>query len=386
MNKAVKIVLTILNLGVLTFLSLFSIFIFGFGGEGFYIILTMVVYFLMGTLIPLSIFGVVRGKRAWLLWGGLLAGIILASAVRESVRAYHNSFERFDEYRVDLTAYMPFAADTKAARTDQPSTLRLTDSLPRLDGATALYPIYAAFAQAVYPEKEYDPWRDSEVMCSTTADAYEALVEGRADIIFVLQPSEEQLQYAETGGVEMVFTPIGREAFVFFVNAKNPVSGLSVGLLQDIYSGRITNWQEVGGKNWKIRAFQRETGSGSQTAFLEFMQGSEIMEPPQNDVVHGMGGIIERTASYANYPNAIGYTFRFYAESMVGNDGIKLLAIEGIYPERETIGSGQYPLTSYFYAVTRASETNPNVARVIEWICSDQGQELVEKTGYNPLL
>ncbi|WP_279401693.1 substrate-binding domain-containing protein [Piscibacillus salipiscarius] len=60
-------------------------------------------------------------------------------------------------------------------------------------------------------------------------------------------------------------TPIGREAFVFFVHADNPVDSLKVEEIQGIYSGNITNWKEVGGEDVEIRAFQRPEGSGSQT-------------------------------------------------------------------------------------------------------------------------
>lgn len=384
MNKPFKIILTILALAAFSFVCFFLFVLFGFAGQDFYMGLTAIAYLLLVVLIPVSIFRLFSRRTRWILGGILLGGIVLAPIARESVRAYHNSFERVTETKVDLDAYAPFAETTRAAELDSASVLKLRDSLPRLDGATALYPVYAAFARAVYPEKSYSV-HNSEVACHTTARAYDALIEGEADIIFVLQPSGEQLGMAAQQGVEMVFTPIGREAFVFFVNAENPVSGLSVKQLRDIYSGRTTHWKELGGRNSKIRAFQREEGSGSQTAFLQFMEGSDIMIPPRNDVIHGMGGIINRTASYANYPNAIGYTFRFYAESMVGNDGIRILSVDGVYPTRETIRSGEYPRASEFYTVTRAGETNPNVALLVEWILSEQGQNLVEKTGYNPV-
>jgi len=106
--------------------------------------------------------------------------------------------------------------------------------------------------------------------------------------------------------------------------------------------------------------------------------------PPKEDVVSGMGGIIAKTAEYRNHRNAIGFSFRFFAEEMVSNGNIRLLAIDGVYPTRETIADGTYHLASEFYAVT-ANTVNPNVERFIEWILSPQGQSLVEKTGYTPI-
>ena len=106
------------------------------------------------------------------------------------------------------------------------------DALPRMDGATALYPVYAAFCQAVYPESlgEMDYWTEYHrvITCSTTSGAYKAIVEGERDIIFVAGPSEEQEAYAAERGVELVYTPIGREAFVLFVHPDNPVEGLTL--------------------------------------------------------------------------------------------------------------------------------------------------------------
>ena len=76
---------------------------------------------------------------------------------------------------VDTSAYEPFSDHTKVVTLTEPSTLKIEDNLPIIDGATALYPVYAAFAQAVYPEKEYDQY-ESEVMSNRTDEAYKNLI------------------------------------------------------------------------------------------------------------------------------------------------------------------------------------------------------------------
>ena len=114
------------------------------------------------------------------------------------------------------------------------------------------------------------------------------------------------------------------------------------------------------------------------------MEGKNLMIPPKEDVVQSMGGIISETASYRNYKNAIGYSFLFFATEMVKNKQIKLLSIDGVFPDRDTIKSKKYPLGTEFYAITAGSK-NPNVEKFIEWILSPQGQYLVEKTGYIPV-
>lgn len=284
---------------------------------------------------------------------------------------------------VNIYEYMPFEENSKVVTLEEEATLQLSDSLPIMDGATALYPIYSAIAQATYPKKEYDPY-NSEVMVNTTPEAYENLINGKVDMIFVNEPSQKQLQRAKEKGVELKLIPIGKEAFVFFVNQKNEVDGLTLQQIKDIYSGKITNWKELGGKNEPIRAYQRPEDSGSQTSLQSLMGDTPIMDAPRENVASGMGEIISEVAQYRNFENAIGYTFRYYSQEMVGNNQIKLLAIDGVPPTKETIRSGEYPITGEFYIVTAGTE-NPNVDKLIDWVLSPQGQQLIEKVGYVPI-
>jgi phosphate transport system substrate-binding protein len=313
---------------------------------------------------------------------------------------YDYEIPRVSESDFDLSEYQPFMDGTKAVFLNEKSALTLTENLPRLDGATALYPLYSAFAQAVYPEKDYSltyeergsgltaflPAPDSsEVHCRNTTVAYRNIVDGNADIIFVAEPSEEQSGYALQNNVELKKTVIGKEAFVFFVNAQNPVDNLTVEQIQDIYSGNITNWKEVGGNDEQIRAFQRNKGSGSQTAFLGFMKGKKIIEPIEENRPGGMGGLVRLVSDYGNYGNSIGFSFKFFVHSMVNSSEIKILKVNGVYPDIQTIKNGQYPISGDFYAVTNAKNKNENVTKLLDWILSEQGQYLVEKTGYCPV-
>ena len=289
---------------------------------------------------------------------------------------------------VSLTSYQPFAERSRAVTLEEASTLQLHENLPRIDGATALYPLYAAFVQAVYPEDDYYPLRTSTVnyplvTSSTTAQAFTRLINGDVDVIFTAMPSETQFQAAEERGVEFHMTPIGREAFVFFVNRRNPISNLSTEDIIKIYTGQITNWSELGGNRNDIRVYQRARNSGSQTMLEHIMGDNELIEAPAEDVYIFMRGIVERTASYRNYRNSLGYSFLFYTTQMVRNNEIKLLSINGIHPSRKTIMNNTYPYSNVFYAIT-VTRDNENVNRLIEWILSDQGQYLVERTGYVP--
>ncbi|MDG6896336.1 PstS family phosphate ABC transporter substrate-binding protein [Volucribacter amazonae] len=278
--------------------------------------------------------------------------------------------------------YEPFNENNKLAKLAQKSTLQLSkENLPRLDGSTALFPVYAAFVNATYPKLVLiDLWR--QVRQSKTGQAYNNLLEGEVDIIFVPAPSKHHLKQAQEKGLSFNLLPIGREAFVFFVHKKNPVENLSIQNIIDIYSGKITNWQPLNGRNKKIRAFQRPENSGSQTALQRIMQGTELMPAPKEDVPTNMGGIISQVAHYRNYENAIGFSFLLYATEMVTNEQIKLLSIDGVMPNKTNIANNHYPFTYDFYAVTIAGRETEQVLALLQWIKSEQGKELIQKTGY----
>lgn len=167
------------------------------------------------------------------------------------------------------------------------------------------------------------------------------------------------------------------------------MEGLTVEQIQGIYTGQITNWNQVGGKNQPIRPFQRLENSGSQSALLRLMDGLPLIEPEKEDRVGGMGGIIQQVASYRNYKNSIGFSFRFYASEMAANDQIRLLALDGVFPTKESIRDGSYPISDSFFAITAAPigapdprESNPKLNAFLDWILSEQGQQIVEDSGY----
>ncbi len=338
------------------------------------------------TTVGCALWGAIKKKKVYI---PIISVAVILAIVTVSVNGYYryqDSIPTMGESDMILREYDPYAEETKVAILDEESTLKITEDFPRMDGATALYPVYSAFARAVYPEEKlksasFGPFLD----CNTTTSAYQNIVTGEADIIFVAGPDEEQVKFAEGRGVELVYTPIGREAFVFFVNSKNPLQDITVEEVQGIYSGKITEWETLGVNDLgKIRAFQRNAGSGSQSALLRLMGDIPLMEPPTEDVIDGMGGIIVQTADYKNYKNAIGYSFRFYSTEMVKNDQIKLLSIDGVAPTLENIENGTYPIASEFYAVTR-KDSGENVQKLLEWILSPQGQKLIELTGYTPI-
>ncbi|MDQ7993571.1 MAG: substrate-binding domain-containing protein, partial [Propionicimonas sp.] len=221
------------------------------------------------------------GRRGLAIVAGGCAVVLAVSGVQLGQHAAVAALLAGDEAmsdEVDLYEYRPFEPGNRLVTPDRPVSLAIGEDFPRLDGATALYPVYGAIGQAVYQppagrEPDQPGFVDRYLPCSTTSQAYDRLIGGEADAIFVAQPSRRQLDRAAGAGVELDLHPIGREAFVFFVHADNPVSGLSLDQVRDIYSHRITNWRELGGPDEPIVAFQRPEGSGSQTALLALVMG-----------------------------------------------------------------------------------------------------------------
>jgi phosphate transport system substrate-binding protein len=296
----------------------------------------------------------------------------------------------------NLKTYDPRAPGSVTPRLEDATAfiVRGTENLPVLDGAEAAFPVYAAFAAACYSDmaplsdkdlRDYDHRginHAGPLQFHNTIVAFRNLVEGKADIFFGALPSENQARLATEKNRKLTLTSIGREAFVFFVNEANPVNGLTSEQIRDIYSGKVRNWKALGGDSAEIIAFQRPEDSGSQTVMRRFM-GDTPLEPPLKDhYVSGMDGIVDRTSEYRNAPSAIGYSFRFFLTSLGKRPRIKTLAVDGILPTPETIRSGAYPYVVNLYAVTLKDNPNPHIAPFLEWMQGEQGQDLIEKTGY----
>lgn len=277
----------------------------------------------------------------------------------------------FETRIIEPERYLPF--DENAQYTRVESDFRLSGDIPKIDGAAALLPVYSAVVDSVYPPESvlFDGQNynsESAITFTDTIKAYKGVTDGDIDIILCAAPSKQQKQYAEEQGVELVYVPVGYEAFVFFVNENNPVSDLTVDQIKDIYSGEITNWEEVGGYDRIINPLDRPEGSGSQTVMLSFMGDKEIKKNPLGIV----GG-------------SIGFSFRFYVEGIVANNGIKLLSVNGIEPTEENIKNGSYPIIYQFYAVYRKDNENENVQKLVDFLLSDEGQEIIDKNGYTPI-
>ncbi|HAS74595.1 MAG TPA: hypothetical protein DCS67_10670 [Clostridiales bacterium UBA8960] len=282
--------------------------------------------------------------------------------------------------KIVFVTILTFAFLLSGCQTKAPSFTM--DTYPKIDGSTVTIPLSEALAarltgQTVEAVRPY-------ILHNKTHQAYVNLIEKKVDLIFVTSPSKEEMDLAIQKDVELEVVPIVSEAFVFLTHADNPVKNLSLDQIRDIYSGKIVNWSEVGGPDKAIVAYQRPINSGSQTGFLELiMQGEAPMEPPKEQIIAGMGMLIDAVAGYENEVPSIGYSYYYFVVDMWGNEDVKLLEVDGIYPESESIRNKTYPLTTAYYAVLRKDSTKDSPERlVVDYILSKAGQTLMEESGY----
>ena len=260
------------------------------------------------------------------------------------------------------------------------------DNLPRIDASLATQPLVSAMINNFVGEKV----TDEELDYSNTHPGYIKLIDGDKDLIVVTQPSVEELEYAKSKNVELEVIPVVNEGFVFYVNNENPVDSLSIKQIQDIYSGKITNWKDVGGNDEKIRAFQRPVNSGSQTGMLSLvMKDVKLMEAPKENMIETMESIVNLVSDYDNGLNSIGYSYYYYATTMFDTidetvkDRIKFVKVNGIEPNKETIKTHEYPFYTNYYIVIRKDETeNSQTRKLVEAMLSQRGQDVAEEAGY----
>jgi phosphate transport system substrate-binding protein len=294
-------------------------------------------------------------------------------------------YSKFIVVLLMLGIALSFGACIPNEETSSPTVLAPSfspESYPIVDGSTVTIPLSEALGSKLMgvPIEEARQY----IVHNKTHQAYLNLIDGTADLIFVTSPSVEELQIAKDSNVELEIIPVVSEGFIFLVNKDNPVQGLTLEQIRDIYTGEIKNWKEVGGSDISIIGYQRPVNSGSQTGFLDLvMKNLSPIDPPIEQIVAEMGSLIDAVSTYKNEPDAIGYSYFYFVTDMWGNEKIKLLAVDGVYPDKQTIKDSSYPIRTAYYAVIRSDEAKDSASRqIVAWLLSDEGQQLAEEAGY----
>jgi len=168
---------------------------------------------------------------------------------------------------------------------------------------------------------------------------------------------------------------IGKDGVVVAVNKDNTVEDLTTDQIKDIFSGKITNWKEVGGPDAAINVITREEGSGTRDAFEELVMGKET-KVKSDAIVQSSTEAVKQTV--AQDPNAIGYISLAHM-----SDDVKALKVDGVAPSQETVKDGSYKISRPFLFITKGEATGV-VKAFIDWVLSPEGQKVVADEGIVP--
>jgi phosphate transport system substrate-binding protein len=239
-----------------------------------------------------------------------------------------------------------------------------------LDGSTTVLPI-AQKAAEVYMEK--DPSADISVRGGGSGVGIASLMDGRCDIANSSRPIKDgELDKAVMLGKEIKAHVIAMDGMAMIVNPANGVDGLTKKQVKDIYTGKVSDWADVGGAPGKIVVISRDSSSGTFEAFGELALNKEKVRP---DAVmqasnQAIASIVSRT------PGAIGYVGLAFM-----NEGVKAVTLDGVMPSKEAVLSNKYvygrPLFMYTNGVPQGL-----VKDFIDFVKSAEGQMLVEEVGY----
>jgi phosphate transport system substrate-binding protein len=215
-----------------------------------------------------------------------------------------------------------------------------------------------------------------------------ALINGTVDLANASRRiKDEEIATAQSQGIQPLEHIIARDAIAVIVNADNPVSELTLQQIADIYSGKITNWRELGGEDRPIVKLSRETNSGTHVYFLETVlrlgrSDDKTLFSTDTLLLPSSEGIV---AEVRHNPNAIGYDGLGY----VPHD-VKMIAIakeaggDYILPSIETVNDKRYPIARDLYIYTNGEPTGV-VREYLEWILSTEAQEIVAELGFVPV-
>lgn len=214
-----------------------------------------------------------------------------------------------------------------------------------------------------------------------------AMINGTVDIANASRSMKpEEIAAAQENGIEPVEFVVGRDAIAVVVHPSNPVDGLTLQQISDIYTNKITNWRQVGGEDRPIVLLSRESNSGTYVYFLENVirlgkEESDLLFSPDTLLMPSSEGI---STEVRQNPNAIGYDGLGYV-----TPDQKVVAVaedaDGPYvmPSVQTVNDGSYPIARPLYMYT-AGEPTGQIATYLDWVLNE-GQGLVAEVGFVPL-
>jgi phosphate transport system substrate-binding protein len=239
-----------------------------------------------------------------------------------------------------------------------------------IKGSTTVLPVAQAAAE-VFMEK--NPGLKISVQGGGSGVGIASLLDKTTDIADSSRKIKpEEIEKAKAGGVNPNEIAIAIDGIAVIIHPTNSVKALTKTQIRDIFTGKITNWSEVGGKNAKIVAVNRDTSSGTFEAFETLALNKEKVRP--DALTTASNQAVAQTV--AQTPNAIGYVGHGFLSPKV-----KAVTVDKIECTKQTIQSEKYPLSRYLYVYTNGKPSG-NVQKFIDFLLSTEGQKLVVAEGF----
>ncbi len=232
----------------------------------------------------------------------------------------------------------------------------------------------------VYMKK--NPGVQVQVTGGGTGTGIAALINGTTDICEASRPMKDKekadLKLKRKSVANEI--PVALDGISLFVHAKNPIKSLTLAQIRDIYTGEITNWNQLGGPNAKIVLYGRENNSGTYAYFKEHvLQDDDFV--PQTQTLPGTAAIIN---AVARDPKGIGYGGIAYAKGVRAVSVSKDAKSPAYAPNEANVESGIYPISRYLFWYT-AGTPKPSIQKLVNWVQTSEGQGIVKNVGYYPL-
>ncbi len=203
-----------------------------------------------------------------------------------------------------------------------------------------------------------------------------ALIDGATDIADASRfIKDKEVSKAVANGIYPVPHRVAMDGIAVVVNPANSVAELSLEQIKEIYSGKITNWSEVGGSDQEIVIISRDSSSGTFEVFNEIALSGE--RPSPSSLLQASNGAVASTV--ADNEAAIGYVGLGYLDN-----SLKAVKIDGILPSNTTVASGQFPIARPLFMFTDGWPEGLT-AKFINFVLSAEGQKIAEEQGYVPL-
>ena len=256
-----------------------------------------------------------------------------------------------------------------------PASAQMQENRIVIDGSTTVGPIAKAFAEYYMQQ---NPGVNITVSESGSGNGAKSLMNGACDVADMSRfMKETEFTAASEAGIMPVAHVVALDGLAIIVHPSNPVRGLSLEQVKQIYKGEITSWSEVGGPNRPITIVSRDTNSGTYETFEGLVMNKEAISQSA-EYVGSNGAIRQRVQSTQN---AIGYVGLGFVDRTV-----KPLPIDGVDANNETIVSGAYPIARPLYMFTNGyPELGSHLHRFITLYLTERGQEIVASIGFVPV-